>query len=302
MNRWLITLALAGACVACSPSVSEDAFAHARQAVTGGAPTHLFPAIVALVDEQGQTFCSGVVVSPTEVLSAAHCMLPPAPKLAWLTSDTVAPAAQQFEAASVRIHPDYDLETHAHDLARIVTTSPMGLEQALLPMAALAAEDAGIWVQVVGFGLEGLQGAGNRKTAGLSLLESVDEDSLLLAPAPATPCKGDSGGGVFSGEEPEGHLLGVISRGDPLCGSYAIATPLDIETLEELRAAPEPLSCMASASRPAHPFFSAACLAMLYARRRRWLGIESYVPRRYQSLRLPVMRDVHVADPGEWHR
>lgn len=266
-------LLLAAACSACAPGEAEVALGRSRQAVTGGAPTSSFPAVVALVDERGQTFCSGVAVSATEILSAAHCVLPPAPVLAWLSpghEDGDEPT-QRFEAARVWAHPGFDPETLAHDLARIVTAAPLELESAQLRAARLTDHDEGRSVQVVGFGRVGLLGGGGQKNAGPARIESVDEAALWLAPAPATPCNGDSGGGVFATDSTPPELVGVISRGDLFCGAYAVATPVDQSSLLALRPARDVANC--ALSQGASPSSAARALALvalllLTARRR----------------------------------
>ncbi len=207
---------------------------------TGGRPTgHAHPAVGALVVAQPPRFgpvawCSGVLITPTAFLTAAHCtavLTEPGAALIGVTFDpSFAPRTSTVIPGTVHVNPAYDPaapDAATHDLAVVVLAEaadgiePVALPEDDLDLTKLALTDrTSQGFTAVGYGVTGfltataggvwafdLQDYGIRRAAPLAFSALRDDLLLLTAttfPPPlansGTPCFGDSGGPVFLGE------------------------------------------------------------------------------------------------------
>jgi secreted trypsin-like serine protease len=225
----LAALAASAALAACAPGEpgEPEQIDSVAAAVRGGEPTGDFPEVVGLVHGRSP-FCSGVVVGARQVLTAAHCTIPPAPSLdVVLFGATVEDATALVAVESWERHPDYDAATLTHDLALVELA-----EEVDVPAVTTAAPRdrvAGEQVTVVGFGVALPLGPRDTKRMGTARIAEVASGSLRLVPAPDLPCGGDSGGPVFLAGDDELLLLATVSRGDLACLDHAYATRLDVQ-------------------------------------------------------------------------
>jgi len=210
----------------CGHGAPEPAEGRRAQAITGDASDDdSDPAVVALsIRTQGgdEGLCSGFVVAPRVVLTAAHCVSPAAVGQGatfsvYLGSD-LGDAAQtslpESHAVVERVDYDADFDLDAistgHDLGVVITATP-------LPAAPLALEpvpslDGVSEVRVVGYGVSsvGLADAGRRRQA-IATLTGHSELFLELGDGPV-PCEGDSGGPVLVSEgDGVERVAGVVS-------------------------------------------------------------------------------------------
>jgi secreted trypsin-like serine protease len=207
---------------------------------------------VVLVGQQIQTpdgvwrnanACSGVLVAPTIVLTAAHCTLVPFPP-SW-PQRAVVRQGENFtapEAAAIGtyvLHPDFCIgcagapEGFANnDLAVILLSSPLPGPYAHLPKLGFAGkhfDDKEKQLVAVGYGLSAPgTGFGTRRSAQAGAIVASNAPNFLFLPVPSkekygTVCTGDSGGAALVGNT----LVGIHSIGDDACGGPSYAYRLD---------------------------------------------------------------------------
>jgi secreted trypsin-like serine protease len=251
----VIALACAAALSAGLASSSASAAPRARPSIIGGGAANPSQWTFAVaIYRKGRLHCGGSVISPTRVLTAAHCVLgfdlanfaviANRPDLRSGTTGEV------LGVASARIHPDYE-STGLHDVAVLNLTGatsavPIGL-------ASTAEETATTQIG----GLLRVAGWGARNPLGLRLsavlrkttervrnarrcLKPYSRDlfdpSLMICalgkrlkrfrrPSIHTSaCIGDSGGGLIADTPAGPRQVGIVSYGGPLCGLAAAPT------------------------------------------------------------------------------
>ncbi len=162
--------------------------------IVGGAADGGDPAVVEVVIAGGQ--CSGVVVAPRVVLTAAHCAKP-------------GPGGTVGDAQIVDTWIDrYDDGSVDHDLAALRLDRDLDVA----PLA-IGAPVLGAVVRLVGFGADanGVRGV-KRQLA--TTVSAVTARTLVAGGLGATTCVGDSGGAAIDGS---GALVGIVSAGDDDC-------------------------------------------------------------------------------------
>lgn len=186
----------------------------ARAQIIGGAPTRGDRAVVGLASALGTVSCTGTLVSPRVILTAAHCVAAP-PTLVFVGDDPDREGVF-LPVAAVERHPDYDPATHHADLGLVVLARPAPIAPIALPSRPLTGADVGRPARFVGFGFTepALQGSLGVKHTATAALDAVTDDELVYG---VVGCHGDSGGPALLVEDGVERLIGVTSHGDPDC-------------------------------------------------------------------------------------
>ena len=205
----------------------EEPLDQAEHGIVGGQPTNLFPAVGALV-YQGHPFCTGTLITPTTVLTAAHCVvgMQPHEVLFVLGSDGTRPHTV-LEVTALQPHPDYyDLQ---HDVARLRLGSPASVP----PMGVVQRMDAsfvGRPLVFIGYGVSDgqRQTGGGRKRSVAVPIHDLAPTTFSYRQEGGGTCHGDSGGPALHQDE-EGRWLvaGVTSYGDATCRRFGVDTRVD---------------------------------------------------------------------------
>lgn len=188
--------------------------------ITGGTPAD-DESVVALA--QGDTLvCSGTIVAPRAVLTAAHCVagssLPDV-----VEGDAVATGSHHLSIAAF-VHPGYDAATFDHDIAVVLVDAD--LAGAALPVSSAlpAGVVAGATMRVVGYGWTVANDPlPAQRRGGTSRIDAVDSLRIHSSAAPSQACEGDSGGPALV----DGTVVGVASTGDVSCTQLARHTRVD---------------------------------------------------------------------------
>lgn len=226
----------------------------------GGTADATHPAVVAIVGRRPQCSspedltCSGTLIGPRAVLTAAHCLEGREPdELEVITGAAVDAADRQVIAVwGARVHPDYDpLAAPAlqHDLAVLFLASAPPITPATWAESEPPGFGPGANLTAVAYGAVS---AVPNASSGQRL--SAPAEVLALNPASmhvtgGTACGGDSGGALFFATAGGDTLIGVIKGSSAGCTDPTIAMRAD----EEAGFVREALAAAAASVDPGRP-------------------------------------------------
>jgi hypothetical protein len=234
-QRLSLLLVLAGP-ISCNDDGGVEAtpLTAVTREIRNGAPAPELAEVAAMVRD-GKVFCSAVMVSPTEALTAAHCVERPGFSLQVQTAQGTAPPMTPI---AVRAHPRYVAGSEV-DIAVVLLASPQGLPVSISDEAP----SVGSLVRLSGYGREASDGMAGARQSGQARIRALSPTVMDLEAAPAQACFGDSGGAVFHETGSGRALTGILMEGDDRCDAISRAVRVDayresfiVPALAQLRA------------------------------------------------------------------
>ncbi|MDC0773256.1 S1 family peptidase [Streptomyces sp. HD] len=220
------TVAAAAAALLSAPTAEA-----APQPIVGGTTTTTatYPFMMQITDASESQFCGGTLVSPTKVVTAAHCMADETAgnvrvvggrDLRNGTDGTVS------KVSKIWVHPDYTAAEEGNDLAVLTLSTSMPYKTA----SYVGSSDTGVYAagttaRIIGWGTTSSGGSSSNQlrtatvptVADSSCASSygskfVQSDMVCagLTSGGVDTCQGDSGGPLIIG----GVLAGVVSWGE----------------------------------------------------------------------------------------
>jgi hypothetical protein len=233
---------------ACSGTPAPgDRHGTSQQAIIDGEVDVSTKAVVLVGAKKGsdERHCSGVVVSPHVVLTAAHCLSPDVlgtgyRHFVWLGDDNNDPAQAGdqtlvVEAKTTTMHPDFDLGTLTrpplHDIGVVVTSEALPRKPLPLLRHALDESIRDQPVSLVGFGFAVV---GDPSSVGVRRRYSTPVTKVAAAlvwTSGTTPhgCQGDSGGPLLWNVDGLEQVIGINSWTAVDCTGPLTSARLDID-------------------------------------------------------------------------
>jgi Trypsin len=201
--------------------------------IVGGEISGADDAVIAFVRE-GVVHCTGTLVAPRVVVTAAHCVdaeIGPDP----LTLQVIfGPRAFEPDAVravvAVALHPEWDRDSFDNDLAFVRLDRPAPVLPVPMNLADLGDDLVGTPLRLVGYGTTraGFPRSAGFKRVGLTRLNLLGARTFGFANDPSQTCEGDSGGPAFLRRGQGRELLaGVASYGDADCAVIGVDTRID---------------------------------------------------------------------------
>jgi secreted trypsin-like serine protease len=237
--KWLAVLSfpLLAACGA--PFSTADHIASNKSAVVGGQTDDGDQGVVAIYIQMkdGEALCSGEIIAPTVVLTAAHCVAPSeigrdAKFLVYPGTDIHdAKKADWLDVADTAYDTKFSGQQpeHGHDIGVVLLSKPTHIRPIPVNVDALAHQDIGQSIRIVGFGLDDPKhqgGAGVRRQT-ITTLSDYDETLLQIGDEKRDICNGDSGGPALMDFQGEERIVGISSFGPQSCNGSSYSTRVD---------------------------------------------------------------------------
>lgn len=170
-------------------------------------------------------FCSGTLITPTAVLTAAHCVIGQSEIYFTLNTDAGSTTSStRFSSAGEVVNPSYSGDPD-HDLAIVrLTGAPGSTTAQLVNPGEDAALTLGTSTMLAGYGYTGVGDTGTLgiKFYGAAFITTAQQNRLYMSTyhQGAAACHGDSGGPAYitrAGASQANVIAGVVHGGLPQC-------------------------------------------------------------------------------------
>jgi V8-like Glu-specific endopeptidase len=242
MKRFLLCLSLPLA-AACQPASFH--IGSSRSPIVGGTTDTGDPSVVALYatdpnnPQAGGALCTASVITPTVLLTAAHCVLtseigPNAQFFVFGQSDINQMGAMPFNVTVASTHYDmaFDINNpqNGHDVGIVVLQQALTLTPLKWNQQPMSPSMTGGRVRLVGYGLSSgtmmVDTSGVRRQA-TTTLDDFDNMLLHIGNDMVDTCSGDSGGPAFMTIGGVETIVGVTSFGNQNCTGGGYDTRID---------------------------------------------------------------------------
>ena len=194
--------------------------------ILGGKSCKDYPATGAVLF-RGSLHCTGTLIAPKVVLTAAHCLCGfSVDELSFTTVPTLfgdLTAGFAVPVSSAIAHERYDPVTVEHDLALLyLETAPEGVEPALRRRSPLPASPSQV-LHFAGYGFTDPEKTIDGEKHCVDMQPEAGCGAVFYYAVPGKQtCNGDSGGPAYLDVNGKPMLAGLTSWGDPDCSSYGV--------------------------------------------------------------------------------
>ncbi|TWU47991.1 S1 family peptidase [Rubripirellula reticaptiva] len=228
VSAFCLAIGLLAACLAQTPVTGQNFFPK----ILVGTPTDDYESVGIVGSITGGGFCTGTLISSTDVLTAAHCAF----EVESSTEGTFEVGGQLYLTSAIFIHPDYNPVTYENDIAIFRLSEPVAdIEPSTIFRGTPIVGDL---LSIVGFGgtgtaIDGNDGTFGIKRVGITTIDDVTAtviEWLYDDPSEANTASGDSGGPGFLFVDGEPFIASITSGGsvfDSTLGDVAFNTRVD---------------------------------------------------------------------------